>query len=149
MIELRESRQDELEIFCGMEQDADAAAFVLPYSLDQHRAEFERAETLYLSIVDGEALLGFFILALDPDQLSVEFRRIVVAHRQQGIGQFAILAMEEYCRDRLRRQRVWLDVFESNQRGLHVYEKLGYSCFDAGELNGRPLRFYHKQLAAS
>lgn len=149
MIELRESRQDELGFFCELEQETDAAEFVLSYSLAQHRAEYQRAETLYLSIIDGEAVLGFFILALDPDQISVEFRRIVVADREQGTGQRAILAMEEFCRDRLRRQRVWLDVFESNQRALHVYEKLGYSCFDTGELNGKPLRYYHKPLAAS
>jgi RimJ/RimL family protein N-acetyltransferase len=146
---LRESRPDELEIFCRMEQDADIADFILPYTLQQHIAEYLRQETLYLSIVDGESLLGFFILALDPDQVSVEFRRIVVAERQLGTGQRAILAMERYCRDRIHRSRIWLDVFAANQRGIHVYEKLGYSRFDEGELHGKPLLYYHRHLPPS
>jgi RimJ/RimL family protein N-acetyltransferase len=44
------------------------------------------------------------------------------------------------------RRRIWLDVFEHNARGRHVYEKLGYRRFDSGELDGKPLLLYEKQL---
>ena len=54
--------------------------------------------------------------------------------------------MEEYCRERLGRSRIWLDVFEFNQRGQHIYQKLGYRRFDQGEVEGKVLFFYDKLL---
>jgi hypothetical protein len=45
MIELRASRPEELQIFCDMEQDADTQAYILAYSLQQHRHEFEKSDS--------------------------------------------------------------------------------------------------------
>lgn len=147
LIELRVSSRDELSEFAKMETAPDTADYILPYDQARHRAEFERDDIVYLSIYRQSRLAGFFILALDPDPGSVEFRRIVVAARGQGIGQAAIPLMEDYCRDQLGRGRVWLDVFACNRRGRHVYEKLGYRCFDRGELDGKPLLFFDKSIA--
>ncbi len=86
-----------------LERDPEVAAFILPTTLQQHRVQFERDDIVYLSIeCDGESC-GYFILALEADGSSVEFRRIVVATRGRGIGQRAIPLMEAWCRDRLGR----------------------------------------------
>ena len=89
------------------------------------------------------------MLALDPDNTSVEFRRIVIAQKGMGLGQAAIHAMEGYCRERLGRSRIWLDVFDFNQRGQHIYEKLGYRRFAKSELENNVLFFYNKSLKNS
>ncbi len=146
MIELRASRVEELQIFCSMERDADTRACILPYTLQQHRHQFERVEIAYLSIYVFDELAGFFILKLDSDHSSVEFRRVVIASKGLGIGQPAILAMEDYCRDQLRRNRIWLDVFEFNRRGKHIYEKLGYRLFDSRDHDGKKLLYYQKNI---
>ncbi len=130
-----------------MEEDAETLPNILPYSLQKHCKEYERADIVYLSIYTAVELAGFFILRLEPDPDSVEFRRIVIANKGMGIGQSAIPAMEDYCRDQLKRTRIWLDVFEFNRRGQHIYEKLGYRFFDSGELDGKKLLFYEKNLA--
>jgi RimJ/RimL family protein N-acetyltransferase len=130
-----------------MEQDADAAPNIVPYSYEQHLAEYNRGDIVYLSIYDNHQLAGFFILALDPDNHSVEFRRIVVACKDRGIGQQAISQMETYCREQLNRNRVWLDVFDFNQRGQHVYAKLGYKFFDQKDFHGQTLLCYQKSIA--
>ena len=39
-----------------------------------------------------------------------------------------------------------LDVFESNVRGQHIYEKLGYVQFKEGEIDGKPILYYEKML---
>ena len=118
------------------------------YSLEEHQREYERVDIVYLSIYADSQLAGYFILALDSDLTSVEFRRIVVAAKGAGIGQAAIAAMEAYCVEALRRQRIWLDVFASNPRGLHIYQKLGYRRFDSGELDGRKLLYLQKTIGA-
>jgi RimJ/RimL family protein N-acetyltransferase len=120
MIELRESISEDIPAFIEMEKDADTSGFILPYSLERHRSELTKPAIVYLSILSAGELTGFFILALDPDNTSVEFRRIVVAQKGIGLGQAAIHAMEDYCRERLGRSRIWLDVFDFNQRGQHI-----------------------------
>ena len=146
MIGIGESRSSQLKQFRDMERDADTAPNIAPYSHEQHLEEFNREDIVYLSIYDNHELAGFFILALDPDNTSVEFRRIVVARKDTGTGQQAITQMEKYCREVLQCQRVWLDVFDYNQRGQHVYEKLGYVRFDKKDYHGKILLCYQKSL---
>jgi RimJ/RimL family protein N-acetyltransferase len=146
MIELRESIPRDIPAFIEMEKDADTSDFILPYSPERHQSEFAKPDIVYLSILNAGELAGFFILVLEADGRSVEFRRIVVADKGKGLAQAAIPAMEEYCRERLGRNRIWLDVFEFNQRGQHIYQKLGYRRFDQGEAEGKVLFFYDKLL---
>jgi RimJ/RimL family protein N-acetyltransferase len=101
---------------------------------------------VYLRIIADDKLKGFVMLALDPDQSSVEFRRIVVSTKGLGIGQSAIAKMEEFCRVELGRSRIWLDVFEYNHRGRHIYEKLGYRRFGESVIDGNVLLLYEKTL---
>ena len=132
-----------------MDRDPDTREHITLYSLAEHQAEFVRDDIVYLSIYANNALSGYFILVLEADGESVEFRRIVVDAKGAGIGQAAIRAMEAYCAGQLRRRRIWLDVFASNPRGQHIYAKLGYSLFKRGELDGRPLLFMQKQLLSA
>jgi len=148
MVEIRESEPTELARFCEMERAADTREYITVSSLQAHRQQFARPDIVYLSIYTDAGLAGYIILALEGDGETVEFRRIVVADKGRGIGRAAISAMEGYCRGRLRRRRIWLDVFESNHRGRHVYEKLGYRLFDTGELRGQKLLLLQKDIAA-
>ena len=146
-ITLRPTGAAELAGFVQREQDADTVPHILPTTLQQHRVQFARDDILYLTIESDGEPCGFFVLVLEDDGRSVEFRRIVVAVRDRGIGQRAIPAMEAWCRDKLDRKRIWLDVFDSNHRGRHVYEKLGYRQFDQAPYDHRTLFFYHKELS--
>lgn len=147
-IELRRARREELATFVEMEQDEATADMILPWSLQRHRQAFDRPDIVYLAIHAVDRLAGFFILALDADGASVEFRRIVVADKNAGTGQRAIGLMENYCRDQLGRRRIWLDVFEHNRRGQHVYRKLGYRETGSGEIDGKKLLYFAKSIAA-
>ncbi len=146
-MQLREARRAELADFVAMEQQADAAGFILPAVLADHQAAFDRGELIYLAIDDRETLAGFILLAPEADGDSVEFRRIVVRDKGRGVGQRAIRLLEDWCRERLRCRRIWLDVFEFNTRARHVYEKLGYRRFDTRDLDGKSLCFYDKSLS--
>ena len=129
-----------------MDQERDTRDHITLYTLVEHRREFANADTIYLSICENSGLVGYFILALDADPGSIEFRRIVVSAKGAGLGQAAIPAMEAYCAEQLQRQRIWLDVFDSNSRGRHIYQKLGYRQFDSGVLDGRKLLYMEKEL---
>ena len=55
--------------------------------------------------------------------------------------------MEDFCRDTLECNRVWLDVFDFNPRGMHVYRKLGYRLLGEENFEGRRLLAFDKILS--
>lgn len=140
-ITLRDTKVEELPAICEMEQ-GEARNFIILYSLERHREEFGRPAVVYKSICRADRLIGFIMLVLDPDGQSVEFRRIVVSEPGRGIGKRAIGMVRHLCRSELGRARLWLDVFETNERARHVYEKSGYRPFGASEHEGRTLLLY-------
>lgn len=146
MIELQKATLEDVPAFVAMEQSMDTKEFIIPYSRAEHEQKMSDPNLVYLKIVDDEVLVGFFILALDADGRSIEFRRIVVAAKGRGVGQLAIAQMENFCRARLDRTRIWLDVFEHNQRGRHIYEKFGYEKYGETAHGSGRLWLYEKQL---
>ena len=145
-VRVEPAAEGDLAAIAEMEQDEEARRFITPATLDEHRVQMAMPQIAYLRILVNGAVSGFFILVLEDDGDSVEFRRIVVSQRERGIGQRAISEMEQFCVQRLGRGRVWLDVFADNARGQHVYEKLGYRQFRTGEARGRELLFYEKRI---
>ena len=128
-----------------MDLQPHARAFINGSDLVGHQKDFDNDDIIYLSIGnDGNELLGYFILVRVAGDTTVEFRRILIDQHRLGIGQIAIEEMENYCRDSLQASRIWLDVYEDNIKGKHIYEKLGYQYFKANDIDGRKLLFYQK-----
>ncbi len=90
--------------------------------------------------------MGFVLLKLEDDKRSIEFRRIVVVEREKGIGQQVLNEIEKYCLNMLKRNRIWLDVFSFNERGIHIYEKHGYQKTGEKDIEGKRALIYEKLL---
>ena len=144
MVEIKKAQIADLPLFVQMERAIDTSAFIIPYTYAEHCQNIANPNFVYLCILADGVLVGFFILVLDADGVSVEFRRIVVSTKGQGIGQSAIKQMEQFCRTVLGRSRIWLDVFEFNQRGRYIYEKRGYQRFGEDTHGGKRLLLYEK-----
>jgi diamine N-acetyltransferase len=142
---LSDTKTEELIHICKMEQ-GDAHQFIIPYTLEQHHHKIQSPDVIYKSIWRDLEMIGFLILALDPDGQSVEFRRIVISQPGQGYGKKIIKMIEDICRNELRRSRVWLDVFETNARARHVYIRCGYKQFGQSEYKGKTLLLYEKTI---
>jgi len=147
MIKLRESQYSELPIFCEFERQSHARHFVDATPLLTHQNNFIDENIIYLSIDNAAGeLAGYFILVNEAQQDSVEFRRILIDAKHTGIGQAAILEMENYCKHTLNACRIWLDVYDDNDKGKHIYEKMGYKRFKTRTHNDRQLHLYDKIL---
>ncbi len=147
MISLRPSKRDELELFDKMDRQCHANRFVYQTGFKTHQDYFSNPDITYLSIENscGE-FSGYFILVVEPETESVEFRRILIDQSKRGVGQMAIFEMESYCRKKLNVKRIWLDVYDDNTIGKHIYEKMGYQQFKVHLVEGRKLLFYEKAL---
>lgn len=131
LIKLAKSNVTEVDVFVTMESARETAICVLPCSRKQHLAEMAKEDVCYLTIYHQEQVAGFVILAIEGS--SVKFRRIVVHLKGLGTGQQAILAIEGYCLRHLGADRIWLDVFAENKRGIHICRKQGYRQCDVLE----------------
>lgn len=146
MVNLKRSSEKDIYSFIEMEKSGGTSQYIIPYTTGEHQQEMRKIDIIYLSIMTKEGLAGFIILATNSDLESVEFRRIVVGSKGNGIGQLAIQAMEVFCSKVLSRRRIWLDVFESNRRGQHIYQKLGYKKFKSELYGGNILLYMEKKL---
>ncbi|KZX02011.1 histone acetyltransferase [Pseudoalteromonas luteoviolacea] len=146
MLELLQSQPEEVGAFIAMEQESSTLAHIIPYAKEAHLEAMSNEHIVYLSIYAEQKLAGFMILAIVQEK-SVEFRRIVISNKGKGVGQKAVALMEAYCVESLKRKHIWLDVFEKNARGIHIYTKLGYSQFDEAIHAGSKLILMEKSLA--
>jgi len=146
LIELKESNKDNLKLFPNWENLDGIREFIFPYSIERHIEEFEKDEMIYLNINYNSKAVGFVLLKLEDDEKSIEFRRIVVVERGKGIGQRVLNEIEKYCVSKLKRNRIWLDVFSFNERGIHIYEKQGYQKTGETDIKGKRAFIYEKLL---
>jgi RimJ/RimL family protein N-acetyltransferase len=147
MITLRPAGYPELDRFCELDLQPHAVNFVTGGSLEVHQRDFVRDDTYYLSIIDADnGLLGYFLLFLENQGKTVQFHRIVIDQDARGVGQWAIAQMQTFCRHQLGATDIWLDVFDDNPRGIHIYEKLGFHRFKSEPYDHRILHFYRKVL---
>ncbi|KJY92313.1 MULTISPECIES: GNAT family N-acetyltransferase [Pseudoalteromonas] len=146
MLRLTPSESAHLSRFVTMESAADNSQFIISSPLSTHQSQFADTNLRYLTIYSGSEIVGFIILAVEPELKSVEFRRIVVAKKGLGIGQEAINQMEKYVLEELRITRIWLDVFADNTRAQHIYQKLGYQQFDTMPYDNKILLLFEKHL---
>ena len=147
MISLRPARADELEILDAMDRQDHASRFVIQTGIEQHRRNFDDPDITYLCIENDQGeLCGYFILVAESGGKTIEFRRILIDGEQRGIGQIAIAKMEDYCRQRWQPCKIWLDVYDDNEIGLHIYPKLGYAWTSETISDGRRLHFFEKRF---
>lgn len=110
----------------GLQENID---FITPYSLQRHLDVIESTDELHLTIWDKKTLsiIGFIILAgLENANLSLEFRRIVIQQKGNGFGRQCLQLIKKYCFEELKFHKLWLDVFEDNQRAINLYKSEGF-----------------------
>ena len=144
---LRLAKREELEIFDKLDRQEHARRFINETGLKVHQSNFDDQKITYLCIENPQDVFcGYIILVKQVDTASIEFRRILIDQKQRGIGQVAISEMEIYCRKDMGVRLIWLDVYDDNELGIHVYEKLGYRRFKEEPVGERRLLFYKKTL---
>ena len=116
-------------------------------SLETHKKNFKSDGVIYLSIINSSGTLaGYIILCKEHKSKTVQLKRILIDEKHLGIGQEAILLVENYCSRELQSNYIWLDVYKNNSKAIYVYEKLGYINFKQEIQNSKSVLFYEKNL---
>jgi len=123
---IRKATEDDIFFIRSLEMDP-ANTFVHSWDEATHRQNINDDAYHYLIAEDAEGhQLGYAIL-LDNAPGRVEWRRIIVARRSDGIGKAFMAAVLDYFFTKHKAEVVWLDVYEKNDRARHVYRTLGFT----------------------
>jgi len=103
--------------------------FVHQYSKDKHIALLKDNDCLHLSIkrLDNDKLVGHMIIfGLCNHNKVLEFRRITINEKGLGFGREAIRLLKQFCFEKLKFHRLWLDVYDDNDKAIKLYESEGF-----------------------
>jgi len=118
-----------IETICNIENDQVNKVFITPYDKNRHQQVIDSKDEEHLTVWDKATgnLVGFIILAgLENQNLSLEFRRIVIQSKGEGFGRICLQLIKEYCFTNLKFHRLWLDVFDDNERAINLYKSEGF-----------------------
>ena len=128
-IGLRDTDPADLDLICAMENEQENVRFIIPYNRERHQEVIDSREEEHVSVWNKETreLTGFLILAgIGNSNLSLEFRRMVIQNKGRGYGRQCLQLIKEYCFNAIHFHRLWLDVFEDNDRAIRLYQSEGF-----------------------
>jgi diamine N-acetyltransferase len=135
----RSTTPADLGFVTATESAGENAAWVLSWSREQHLQALDGSTMAHWILETQDTnrrAVGFVILAgVDPPGGSVEFKRLVVREKGVGFGREAVQLVKREVFGRFRAHRLWLDVFEHNQRAKTLYASEGFEV--EGTVNRR------------
>jgi RimJ/RimL family protein N-acetyltransferase len=125
---LRQAREADLDWIVSLERREDFAPFICRWPREVHTRNLSDADMLYLLAVDPHGQnVAFVILAgLRSVARSIELVRIVVNRPGTGVGKPLLRRVINLAFNDLNANRLWLDVFDDNDRARHVYQSVGF-----------------------
>ena len=147
MISIRNTLLSELSEIANIGNQNHVNNFLSKKSLSVHENDFVKNNIIYLSIISkSKSLAGYIILRSQKQVNSIQLKRILIDEKHLGIGQQAIIAVEQYCLKELNCNHIWLDVYKNNKKAIYIYKKLGYQEFKESTHHSKMVSFYEKTL---
>lgn len=125
---LRPSNESDLDFVLRLEADPKTAPFIHRWSIEEHRAAIADPDVAHWIVEDVEqgVPVGFVILrGLGTDV--IEFRRIAISPKGRGYGTHAVRLVKEAAFGEMGARRLWLDVYDFNDRARSIYEAEGFA----------------------
>ena len=124
-IEIRGMTRDDLPQVLVIEK----ASFPLPYSENLFHMELDLNSAHMMVAVSGDLVLGYLDFWHVDSELHVINIAVGLKARQQGIGSRLLHYLVTYGGEHSA-DRIYLDVRESNQAAVGLYEKFGFEQID-------------------
>jgi RimJ/RimL family protein N-acetyltransferase len=126
-VRLRPSSETDLEFVLKLEADSDTAPFIHAWPIEEHRSAIADSDVAHWIVEDTARALpvGFVILkGLGTD--IIEFRRIAISEKGRGYGSHAVRLVKEAALGEMGARRIWLDVYDFNDRARAIYKAEGF-----------------------
>jgi diamine N-acetyltransferase len=125
---VRRAEQSDLATIMRIERIPEFRSLVGSWSEAEHIQTFTDPDAAYWVSTDRrDDVEGFCIVrGLCSEHKSVELKRIAVANPNEGIGKRLLIAVCKTLFAEHGTHRIWLDVFERNDRARSVYRSVGF-----------------------
>lgn len=124
-MKLRSAREEDISYIRSLEMDPEYRPYI---SLDTESTHLEQIQdectTLGIYEMDGRTI-GFLLGIYTPSQGIYELRRIAIEEKGKGLGKSALFLAFQNAFESYGAQRLWLDVYEHNPRGIKLYRSMG------------------------
>jgi diamine N-acetyltransferase len=127
-MKFRNATQADIAQICALERLPEFRTFVGSWPEDQHTRMLADPDVVYIVAEDEIGrIAGFTIVqGLRSEHRQVELKRIVVRTPNQGVGKGLLTEVADRAFGEYSAHRLFLDVFVTNDRALHVYEDFGF-----------------------
>jgi diamine N-acetyltransferase len=117
----------DLAVICQAAGHPENAPFITPWSDERYQAALTHPDEA-LWVVEARAeIAGFILLAgLTSPHRSIELRRLVMIHKGQGYGRFALDWAQRQAFEGYQAHRLWLDVKTNNPGAFRLYQRMGF-----------------------
>ena len=129
VVRLRPTRESDLDFVLRLEADTDTAPFIHAWPIGEHRAAIADPDVAHWIIeeADERVRVGFVILKGLGTEV-IEFRRIAISEKGRGYGTHAVRLAKEAVFGKMGARRLWLDVYDFNDRARTMYEAEGFDA---------------------
>ena len=126
-VRLRPSGETDLEFVLELEADSETAPFIHSWPIEEHQAGIADPGVGHWIVEDAErnVPVGFVILRGLGTEV-IELRRIAISEKGRGYGTHAVRLVKEAVFEEMGARRLWLDVYDFNERARSVYEAEGF-----------------------
>ncbi|MBS6194329.1 MAG: ribosomal protein S18-alanine N-acetyltransferase [Clostridiales bacterium] len=121
MVEIREMQLDDLEQVMVIENEN----FSRPWTETGFFSFLIRQDTLFLVAEEEEKILGYCGVVMVQDEGDITNVAVANERQNQGIGKKLVEELIRRTEEAGVRQ-LYLEVRASNERAIHVYEKMGF-----------------------
>jgi len=112
--------------FIGMCETSQGHKYLHSWADDIHRKNLCDQNFIYLSGLDKNGDLAGYSLLKKTDEKTIEYKRIASNEPNKGFGRPFMKAVLDYLTEHTCYEKVWLDVYEANERARHVYLSLDF-----------------------
>lgn len=125
---IQEAEERDIAFIMEMEEDRDNRDFIWQGTLEEHMEEIRNPNYLLLKLIEKETSerIGFFLLHYDNKSKSMEVRRLAIKKKRHGFGRESLTKIIDFSFKEVKANRIWLDSYTDNLRGIPLYESLGF-----------------------
>jgi RimJ/RimL family protein N-acetyltransferase len=125
---LRQATLEDIPAIMAFERIPEFHAMIGTWSAEEYLRALNNPDVRCFVVAEShQEPVGFVILrGIQSPHRNIELKRFVIAHPGRGLGQRTLHALMAHVFQHLRAHRLWLDVFATNARALHVYRKNGF-----------------------
>lgn len=127
MLELRPAQDTDIDFIVGLETRTDLSPFINAWPVERHLRALNDPDFIYFIAEEDGRREGFaFLNGLRSPNLAIQLCRLALAETGKGRGRAFCRLILKKVFEEFGAHRLYLDLFEDNQRAEHLYTSLGF-----------------------